>query len=631
MFFVTKGRVRLFRVNPDNGEVVVLRWVNAGQWFGERGVLFDEGEDDTVYEENAIATADCLLLVLNRNSFRQLTVIKPSLCNSISLILSNSCLPSMLSLPLFASLSPEEASDVSQLFSFSFYQPGDYVFREGENYSSFLFVLYGELKEGNGGKVLRKGDAMGELSLIHSKCVTQKNIVAAQMSVCLTMSAQDVASLIYSYPSTYACLKGVINKRIVEDLRLDSSLSALSSRYLELICPLFSYSQLSVGDVLRQELDPLSILCVGDTLQASVQKYLGSHDSRRTSLFTPPDVPELLEADSSLSTQVDAIPEEGFTPLVGNMECKNPILLIVTKTSSLENILKIVGSSVAEDIKVNKLKELVAEVEAYEARMMNGIKKTEVTIPEMVPSDINNTNRNAEGQMLHLTIVEGKCLLGVAGGSSCNAFVTVVPLDRRGREIVKEKVHTASVCGSVNPSWQETIIFGVKSPLADISKIVLKVKSYRGSVSIGIPVDLGEVEFDVESLVKTYRQPIEEILPLQKRKTQKAAVSGSVKVRIKMEQKGSITTESPSKLSLSFHEAFHAKISNAVPLAFFNKQPHTRESSDFLENVGDMIRTFHKKGDSRSSEIEEPWDNSDGESDGEKSDKASVSNFLAPT
>ena len=57
--------------------------------------------------------------------------------------------------------------------------------------------------------------------------------------------------------------------------------------------------------------------------------------------------------------------------------------------------------------------------------------------------------------------------------------------------------HSFSLSGTLFPEWKEGIIFGMKTSLEDMTKIVFKLKS---SVTLGMPIDLGQVEVSIGAI-----------------------------------------------------------------------------------------------------------------------------------
>ena len=105
--------------------------------------------------------------------------------------------------------------------------------------------------------------------------------------------------------------------------------------------------------------------------------------------------------------------------------------------------------------------------------------------------------------MLIVGVVQARNLRGSKGPTSGgrNPYLSLVPLDAKGKQVRSEAKQTATLADTREPQWDEVFAFGLTHPIEECSALQIKVKDWTPSVSSS-HTWLGQVLVPLETLVE---------------------------------------------------------------------------------------------------------------------------------
>jgi CRP-like cAMP-binding protein len=168
--------------------------------------------------------------------------------------------------PLFASLSPAQASMVAAAVSKRRFKRGEHVVRQGEKSGYLAILLTGRARvvavDSKGREVilarLEPGDYVGEMSLIDDQPHSASVVAEVQTDVLTLGRAEFAACLPESPAMAYAIMKGLVRRmreadKKIESLALLDVYGRVARALMELSKPLDEGTRLSYAKVSRQD------------------------------------------------------------------------------------------------------------------------------------------------------------------------------------------------------------------------------------------------------------------------------------------------------------------------------------------------------------------------------------------
>ncbi|XP_021933459.1 cGMP-dependent protein kinase, isozyme 2 forms cD4/T1/T3A/T3B isoform X1 [Zootermopsis nevadensis] len=213
VYVMEEGRVEVSRENK------YLSTLAPGKVFGELAILYNCKRTATIK-----AATDCKLWAIERQCFQTIMM-------RTGLIRQAEYTDFLKSVPIFKNLPEETLTKISDVLEETFYNPGDYIIRQGARGDTFFIISKGQvkvtIKQPNSGeeqyiRTLQKGDFFGEKALQGDDLRTA-NIIADEHEgvTCLVIDRETFNQLISSLDEIRTRYKdeGVERRRINEEFR----------------------------------------------------------------------------------------------------------------------------------------------------------------------------------------------------------------------------------------------------------------------------------------------------------------------------------------------------------------------------------------------------------------------------
>ncbi len=203
LYVVVSGRLRV-SARDERGREQVLKYLEAGDSFGERSVLTGERRDVTIDAEQAT-----YLLCIEKGDFDRLLEQYPHLREALSL----RKLQSLSTVHLFEDLASEDLRRIAAVIGRTRHRRGSMICREGEISDTLFIIESGRvavLARQEAGKEsiithLRAGDFFGERSLLTGE-PRDASVQALEDTSLFYLNKRDFDRVLRGFPSIVAAL-----------------------------------------------------------------------------------------------------------------------------------------------------------------------------------------------------------------------------------------------------------------------------------------------------------------------------------------------------------------------------------------------------------------------------------------
>jgi len=218
LYFITQGKVGIYKYNIKEKKEVPLNVLEAGDFFGEFSFFSHQRRS-----ASARALIDVTLLEITQEDFDEIQKAYPTIADVLLTLYKKRVVDTILALaPPFNALSPHDRKRLVERFSHQVVEPDVMVIQEG-TLPTFLYLIKSGRAEvfiEEGGKEvvvghLAAGDIFGEISLLlgRNHTASVKTVTRAEL---LRASKKDVEEILGTYPQIRETLKQYSRERLEE-------------------------------------------------------------------------------------------------------------------------------------------------------------------------------------------------------------------------------------------------------------------------------------------------------------------------------------------------------------------------------------------------------------------------------
>jgi len=213
-FIIVEGKVRIFKVGPDEKEIT-LAHLGEGAFFGEMALL--SGAPRTA---NVVAEEDTEILEVTDVVLRELAGKYPQVVNSLKNFYRQRLLNNVMAIsPLFKDFDPGERKSIVEKFRMKQAAPAEVLITEGKNSDGLYVVLHGAVQVATKRKEmpvelakLKEGDVFGEMSLLTRKPATA-TVTSQGNSILLRLPRENFQELVLTHPQILELVSELTEKR----------------------------------------------------------------------------------------------------------------------------------------------------------------------------------------------------------------------------------------------------------------------------------------------------------------------------------------------------------------------------------------------------------------------------------
>lgn len=219
-FVIGSGEVRVYRTLPSGRKVTLAR-LSEGAFFGEMAFF-----TNAVRTASVETTVDSTLLRINRKDLSGLMEEYPNVQEVIRNFFKQRALDTLLkTMPLFASLEPEERQALIPKFEMEEAEPGTLIVEEGSEPDHLYLIFQGEvevstLHEEKGPiklATLKNGDYFGEISIIQNRPHTA-DVTAAKKTFLFKLPKKVFSELIQIHSAMLEEISRTVDERLKNTL-----------------------------------------------------------------------------------------------------------------------------------------------------------------------------------------------------------------------------------------------------------------------------------------------------------------------------------------------------------------------------------------------------------------------------
>jgi CRP-like cAMP-binding protein len=218
LYFITQGKVGIYKYNIKEKKEVPLNVLEAGDFFGEFSFFSHQRRS-----ASARALINVTLLEITREDFDEIQKAYSTIADVLLTLYKKRVVDTILALaPPFNALSPHDRKCLVERFSHQVVEPDVVVIQEG-TLPTFLYLIKSGRAEvfiEEGGKEvvvghLAAGDIFGEISLLlgRNHTASVKTVTRAEL---LRASKKDVEEILGAYPQIRETLKQYSRERLEE-------------------------------------------------------------------------------------------------------------------------------------------------------------------------------------------------------------------------------------------------------------------------------------------------------------------------------------------------------------------------------------------------------------------------------
>ena len=212
-FIIVEGKVRIFKVGPDEKEIT-LAHLGEGAFFGEMALL--SGAPRTA---NVVAEEDTEILEVTDTVLRELAGKYPQVVSSLKNFYRQRLLNNVMAIsPLFKDFDPAERKSIAEKFKMKQASDREVLITEGKNSDGLYVVLHGAVLVAKQDKhpielaKLKEGDIFGEMSLLTRKPATA-TVTAQGNSILLRLPRENFQELVLTHPQILELVSELTEKR----------------------------------------------------------------------------------------------------------------------------------------------------------------------------------------------------------------------------------------------------------------------------------------------------------------------------------------------------------------------------------------------------------------------------------